>query len=394
MVAVPVDSIPRPTAPKSSAVNMAEGRARVCRQLRRQRPVTYSRGVSIRQTGPSNWPWGRISRFNYEGKLVNTSLSLVIPAFNEGSRLASGLQRLMESISPDDTEIIVVDDGSSDDTADIARRQLEGWPQSSVVSLPQNRGKGAAVKAGVIRARGGVIAFIDADMATDPSDLSYLLRAVEHSHVAVGSRAHEASLVSDRGIHREVMNRTFGTLVASMTHLPYMDTQCGFKAFRGPIAKLLVHGAQVDRFAFDVEMLDLAARLGLRIEEVPVRWTDIAGSHVRPVRDGLQMAGDIARMRLMRRTPPPVQGVMFSDIPIVDAGALIQPHIRKVDLMIKWGEGTAVFFPCQPPTVSSRVLRRLSSDLQPYSPKLMSVEFGALFHPILAGGIVSGEFSM
>ena len=107
---------------------------------------------------------------------VNTSLSLVIPAFNEGSRLANGLQRLMESISPDNTEIIVVDDGSSDDTADVARRQLKEWAQSSVVSLARNRGKGAAVKAGVIRARGGVIAFVDADMATDPKDLNYLLR--------------------------------------------------------------------------------------------------------------------------------------------------------------------------------------------------------------------------
>jgi dolichyl-phosphate beta-glucosyltransferase len=299
----------------------------------------------------------------------------------------------MESISPDDTEIIVVDDGSSDDTADVARRQLRGWGRSSVVSLAQNRGKGAAVRTGIIRARGGVIAYIDADMSSDPSDLSYLLRAVERSHVAVGSRAHEASLVTERGIHREVMNRTFGTLVDWMTHLPYMDTQCGFKAFRGPIAKLLVHGAQVDRFAFDVEILDLAAAFGLRIEEVPVRWTDIAGSHVRPIRDGLQMLGDVARIRLTRRKPPPVQGVMFSEIPVEAAGALIQPRIRKVDLMIQWGEGTAVFFPCQPPTVSSRVLKRLSSDLERYSPQLMSVEFGALFHPILAAGIVSGQFS-
>ena len=136
-----------------------------------------------------------------------------------------------------------------------------------------------------------MIAFLDADMATDPGDLNYLLRAVEQNDVAVGSRAHEASLVSDRGIHRELMNRIFGTLVASTTLLPYMDTQCGFKAFRGPVAKLLVHGAQVDRFAFDVEMLDLAARLGLSMEEVPVRWTDVAGSHVRPIHDGLQMAG-------------------------------------------------------------------------------------------------------
>jgi hypothetical protein len=238
-----------------------------------------------------------------------------------------------------------------------------------------------------------VIGFIDADMATDPKDLSYLLRAIERSHVAVGSRAHEASLVTERGVHREVMNRTFGTLVASMTHLPYMDTQCGFKAFRGPIAKLLVHGTQVDRFAFDVEMLDLAARLGLRIEEVPVRWTDIAGSHVRPVRDGLQMAGDITRMRLMRRKPPPVQGVMISELPIEAAGALIQPRIRKVDLIVKWGDGTAVFFPCLPPTESRRVFKRLSSYLESYSPQLMSVEFGALFHPILATGIFSGEFS-
>ena len=324
---------------------------------------------------------------------MNTSVSVVIPAFNEGRRLPNGLQRLMESISPDDTEIIVVDDGSSDDTADVARDQLKDWAQSCVISLAHNRGKGAAVKTGVIRARGGVIAFLDADMASDPKDLSYLLRAVERSHVAVGSRAHEASLVTERGVHREVMNRTFGTLVSSMTHLPYMDTQCGFKAFRGPIAKLLVHGAQVDRFAFDVEMLDLAARFGLRIEEVPVRWTDVAGSHVRPVRDGLQMLGDVARIGLTRRKPPPVQGVMISEVPIEAAGTIIQPRIRNVDLMVKWGEGTAVFFPCLPPTESYRVSKRLFSDLE-YSPQLMSVEFGALFHPILATGILSGEFSM
>jgi hypothetical protein len=322
-----------------------------------------------------------------------TSLSLVIPAFNEGSRLASGLQRLMGSISPDDTEIIVVDDGSTDDTADVARRQLKEWTQSCVVSLAHNRGKGAAVKTGVIRARGAVIAYVDADMASDPKDLSYLLRAIEQSHVAVGSRAHEASLVTERGIHREVMNRIFGMSVAAMTHLPYMDTQCGFKAFRGPIAKLLMHGAQVDQFAFDVEMLDLAARFGLRIEEVPVRWTDVAGSHVRPIHDGLQMLGDVARIRLTRRRPPPVQGVMISEIPIEAAGALIQPRIRKVDLMIKWGEGTAVFFPCLPPTESRRASKRLSADLE-YSQQLISVEFGALFHPILSTGILSGEFSM
>lgn len=112
------------------------------------------------------------------GESVNINLSLVIPAFNEGRRLASALQRLTQSICPDDTELIVVDDGSSDDTVDVARRQLEEWTRSSVISLPRNRGKGAAVKAGVVRARGGVIAFLDADMATDPGDLNYLLRGL------------------------------------------------------------------------------------------------------------------------------------------------------------------------------------------------------------------------
>jgi hypothetical protein len=326
--------------------------------------------------------------------VVATNLSLVIPAYNEGSRLESGLQQLMEGISPDDTEILVVDDGSTDNTAEVARRQLAPWPQSSVVSLVRNCGKGAAVKAGVIRARGNAIAFIDADMATDPRDLDSLLRALDRSHVAVGSRAHEASLVEKRGAHRTVMNRTFGMLVASMTQLPYMDTQCGFKAFRGSIAKLLFHGSRVERFAFDVEVLDMAARLGLRTEDVPVRWSDVAGSHVRPIHDGVQMLGDVARIRLMRRNPPPIQGVLITEVPIEAATALIQPHIRNVDLMIKWEEGTAVLFPCLPPTESYRVSRRLLSEFEAYNPKALSVDFRALFAPILATDVRSGEFTM
>lgn len=328
------------------------------------------------------------------GYLMTTSLSLVIPAYNEGSRLANGLQQLMERISPDETEILVVDDGSTDNTAEVARRQLISWPQSSVVSLARNSGKGAAVKAGVMRARGDVIAFIDADMATDPNDLTSLLRALDDNHVAVGSRAHEASVVGKRGVHRTVMNRTFGMLVASMTELPYMDTQCGFKAFRAPVARLLFHGSRVDRFAFDVEVLDLAARMGLRTEEVPVRWTDIGGSHVRPIRDGFQMLGDVARNRLTRTAQPPIQGVFIPEIPIEAANAIVQPRIRKVDLIIKWEEGTAVLLPCLPPTVSHLVSKRLQSDFAVYDTEQLSVEFGALFAPILATDVLGSKIAM
>jgi dolichyl-phosphate beta-glucosyltransferase len=322
---------------------------------------------------------------------VSTRLSLVIPAYNEGRRLARGLQQLMETVSPDDTEILVVDDGSTDNTAELARCQLTSWSQSSVVSLGRNRGKGAAVKAGVARARGDVVAFVDADMATDPQDLSSLLRALDHSDVAFGSRAHEESVVDKRGARRAVMNRTFGMLVASMTQLPYMDSQCGFKAFRGPIAKLLFHGSRVERFAFDVEVLDLAARLGLRTEAVPVRWADIAGSHIRPIRDGMQMLGDVARIRLTRGRQTPVRGVLMREVPIEEAASLFQPSIRNVDLMIKWAEGTAVLLPCLPSEVAQRVSRRLLSHFASYDPETLSVEFGDLFAPILATDVQSVE---
>ena len=120
---------------------------------------------------------------------MGSCLSLVIPAYNEADRLGTGLQRLMDEASPDTTEIVVVDDGSSDGTADVARALLTAWPAHAVVSLPTNRGKGAAVRVGVARARGDAIGYVDADMGTDPKDLKLLVEALEHNHVAVGSRA-------------------------------------------------------------------------------------------------------------------------------------------------------------------------------------------------------------
>jgi dolichyl-phosphate beta-glucosyltransferase len=350
------------------------------------------RGSSILRTfSPEvEMRWGVQRRAG--GLLVGTSLSLVIPAYNEGTRLVSGLQQLMAGISPDDTEILVVDDGSTDDTAEVARCELTSWPQSSVVSLGRNCGKGAAVKAGVIRARGDVIAYIDADMAADPRDLAALVRALDDCHVAVGSRAHGDSVVDKRGARRAIMNRTFGMLVASMTQLPYMDTQCGFKAFKSSIAKILFHGSRVERFAFDVEVLDLATRLGLRTKEVPVRWADIAGSHVRPIRDGMQMLGDVARIRSTRRHQPAIPGVLMPGVSIEAATAIIQSRVRKLDLMIKWEEGTAVLFPCLPVTVAQRVSGRLLSDFESYNPEVLNVEFGAALSPILATGVRSGEF--
>lgn len=325
---------------------------------------------------------------------MSTILSVVVPAYNEGRRLSAGLQRLMEKVPAAETEIIVVDDHSTDDTAAIARTELAEWPSATVISLPQNRGKGAAVKAGVIRARGESVVFTDADMATDPDDLKNLLSALDHNHVAIGCRSHPGSEVERRGALRTAANRTFGMLVASMTTLHYTDTQCGFKAFRGPIAKLLFHGVQLERFAFDVDVLDLANRMGLRTEEVAIHWSDIDGSHVHPLRDGLQMAGDVARLRARRRRIPPVAGLWFRDIPVTEAGAVVMPHVRTVDLVLGWKGGTAVLFPCMPPSTAKRVSNRLSSVLKGYRSEEMTVRYGALCNPIMASDMRIDEYAM
>ena len=312
---------------------------------------------------------------------MTTRLSLVIPAYNEAERLSAGLSQLLDGLPPDDTEILLVDDGSTDGTADVARRQLAAWPQHSVVSLARNSGKGAAVRAGVIRARGEVIAFVDADMETDPRDLGALLGTLEDNDVAVGSRTLDASSVAERSSHRAMMTRTFGVVVATLMHLPMSDTQCGFKAFKGSIAKLLFHGSRVDRYAFDVEVLNLAARLGLRTQEVPVRWSEVDGSHIRPFSDALQMLADVARTRRTWRIQPPMQGLFLPEVPIDAATALIRPCTRAVDLTISWKEGTALLFPCVPPTTARRISKRLLASLQSYDPQVLSVEFDALFKP-------------
>jgi dolichyl-phosphate beta-glucosyltransferase len=324
---------------------------------------------------------------------MGTSLSLVVPAYNEGERLAAGLQTLMEGISSEETQIVVVDDGSTDGTVDVARDQLASWPHHEVVCLDRNCGKGAAVRAGVARARGEIIAYIDADMATDPRDLVTLTNALQGNHLAVGSRAHEGSVVN-RELHRRAMNWTFATLVSRLTELPYMDTQCGFKAFKGSIAKLLFHCSRVDRFAFDVEVLDMAARLGLRMEEAPVHWTDVPGSHVRPASDSFYMLRDVARNRLTWKIRRPIRGVFIPEVTIDMANISIKPFVRKVDLMLEWGAGTAILLPCTPPIALEQACNRLMVDLNEYLPQTMCVEFGELFSPISTLALQAHELAM
>jgi hypothetical protein len=151
------------------------------------------------------------------------------------------------------------------------------------------------VRAGVAEAHGRFIAFADADMAIDPTQVPKFLTALDRSHMAIGSRAASGASVDRSSIRRSVMNRMFNHFVNAVTHLRLDDTQCGFKAFRGPVARLLFHCSGTERMAFDVEILSLARTFGLSIEQVPVHWSRVEGSRVRSWSDSGSMVRDVLR---------------------------------------------------------------------------------------------------
>ncbi len=214
------------------------------------------------------------------------------------------------AIDVEATEVVVVDDGSTDGTADTARRLLAHLPHHRVITLPANGGKGAAVRTGVALARTPFVAYMDADMAIDPRAVPALLEALGSGEAAIGSRALVDSMVDGSYAVRAVMGRLFNRLVTTGTGLGLQDTQCGFKAFRTPAARLLFHLVPIDRFAFDVELLSRARRLGLRITEVPVQWKNVPGSTVHPLHDSVTMLSDVYRSRFGLLPTPAVPAVV------------------------------------------------------------------------------------
>jgi hypothetical protein len=237
-------------------------------------------------------------------------LTIVVPAFNEAHRLGEGMKRFDAAVAEgavdlDRTEVVVIDDGSTDGTAATARTLLTHIPHHRVISLPVNGGKGAAVRTGVTLARGLYTAYMDADMAIDPRAIPMLVHGLGDSDLAIGSRALADSMVESTYALRSVMGKLFNRLVTTGTGLALQDTQCGFKAFRTPVARLLFHLVRIDRFAFDVEILARASQLGLGITEVPVQWRHVSGSTVHPLHDSVGMLADVYRSRLgLLRTPP------------------------------------------------------------------------------------------
>jgi glycosyltransferase involved in cell wall biosynthesis len=240
-----------------------------------------------------------------------------VPAYNEASRLSASLRSVLDTLEPAHAaEIIVVDDGSTDGTYAVAAECLRGLPpeRARIIRYSPNRGKGYAVRVGLLAARAPIALFTDADLSTPLTELPKLVDPIERGEcdVAFGSRALDRTLIEHRqpGL-RETGGRVFNWLLRAATGLPFLDTQCGFKVFRMSRVRPILEAAIIERFGFDVELLYLAYRVGLRLREVPVRWHHCDGSKVSLFRDGLQMLQEVGRVRWQALTG--TYGTIVSD---------------------------------------------------------------------------------
>jgi glycosyltransferase involved in cell wall biosynthesis len=227
-------------------------------------------------------------------------ISIIIPAYNEELRLPKSLERIRAYLDAKriSSEVIVVDDGSSDGTVQFMESQIAAWPGLRLVKNPGNRGKGYSVRHGTLEAQGKVILFTDADLSAPIEEADKLLAALATHDVAIGSRAMDRSLIV---VHqpwtREIAGMVFNTIVRVVLGLNIEDTQCGFKAFRREKSQIIFQQQRIERFGFDPELLFLAKRNGLTIAEVPVRWANAEGTTV-SMWDGIRaMFFEVAKIR-------------------------------------------------------------------------------------------------
>jgi len=242
-----------------------------------------------------------------DGTLNETSLSIIIPAYNERTRLPATLDRVidyMKSTAWGKWEIIVVDDGSSDGTAEVAEAAHDANARVRVLRNPGNRGKGYAVRHGMLDSKLDWRLLTDADLSAPIEELEKLWNAAKDGNaaVAIGSRALDRSLI---GVHqpgfRETAGKLFNFVMQVFIGLRIRDTQCGFKLFRADVAKAVFERQQIERFGFDVEALFVAKQLGFRIAEIPVRWNHVEGSKVGML-NGAQSFLDLAKIRWCQMT--------------------------------------------------------------------------------------------
>jgi len=227
--------------------------------------------------------------------------SIVLPAYNESARIAATLGRILAHASQRDwqIEVIVVNDGSTDDTARIVREYASKHPALRLLENPGNRGKGYSVRDGMLQAQGDILLFSDADLSSPIAEADKLFSAIHQgADVAIGSRWVKAELqIKRQPLYRQFLGRIFNLALRLVLGLNFKDTQCGFKAFTRDAAQKLFPLQRIERWGFDPELLYLARKRGLAVIEVPVAWSHREGTRINPVLDGIRMLGEIFVIR-------------------------------------------------------------------------------------------------
>ncbi|HEY0162584.1 MAG TPA: dolichyl-phosphate beta-glucosyltransferase [Edaphobacter sp.] len=233
--------------------------------------------------------------------MAHPELSIVIPAYNEGARIEHALERVMSCVAERgwDAEVLVVDDGSSDNTAAIVQRWMQTHPRLHLVQNPGNRGKGYSVRNGLLQAAGEIVMFTDADLSAPMEEAERLIISLrEGADVAIGSRwLDRARQTIHQPLYRQFFGRCFNWITRTVMGLPFKDTQCGFKAFRRDAAQVIFRLQTIERWGFDPEILFIAQKLGFVIREVPVTWGHDERSRISYLKDGMKMLEEMGRIR-------------------------------------------------------------------------------------------------
>jgi len=233
--------------------------------------------------------------------MAHPRLSIVIPAYNESARIEDALSRVLSSVAEQnwDAEVLVVDDGSKDDTAAIVQHWMTDHPRLHLIQNPGNRGKGYSVRNGLLQAAGDIVMFTDADLSAPMEEANLLFAALENgADVAIGSRWLDRTRQTiHQPLYRQFFGRCFNWVTRTVMGLPFKDTQCGFKAFKRPAAQVIFRLQTIERWGFDPEILFIARKLRYVIREVPVTWGHDERSRMSYLKDGMKMLEDMARIR-------------------------------------------------------------------------------------------------
>lgn len=233
--------------------------------------------------------------------MSHPQLSIVIPAYNESARIEATLERVMTCVATEDwdAEVLVVDDGSKDDTSAILRRWMDRYPRLHLIQNPGNRGKGYSVRNGLLQAAGEIVMFTDADLSAPMEEANRLIAAIDAgADVAIGSRWMDRTRQTiHQPLYRQFFGRCFNAITRGVMGLPFKDTQCGFKAFRRDAAQVIFRLQRIERWGFDPELLFIARKLKYSITEVPVTWGHDERSRMSYLKDGMKMLEEMAVIR-------------------------------------------------------------------------------------------------